>query len=220
MEIAARYDFSLLLLKQAWRKPWSVMSHPSFSPSFREAMWTLSLCASRKRIPVDLFTSIFQYIPRSWYSDFGQDCWLTRCQVSNLYDDVRGIATAHDIAGSCPNCLIACACSTQHALDLMYKEGHKRACGLGPLRKYGSVEDAFCRQITSLSTMSVDEGPLAEDKDSDDSSWESIDSEREERDNLLDDNTRQMISFFSKDYKVLSDDPEFHNFLRTRDGDY
>jgi hypothetical protein len=170
---------------------------------------------------VDLFPSIFEYLQRSWFSDHRQDCWLAQCQLSHLYDDIRGVATVRKFEGVCPKCRIACACSTQHAIDFMYTEGHKKICGLGPLRRYGSVEEAFCKQIISPVLNATNESPSTEDQNSDDdSSWESIDSEEEERINLLDQKTRQIISFFSKDYKAISDEPGFRNFLRTRDGDY
>jgi hypothetical protein len=56
--------------------------------------------------------------------------------------------------------------------------------------------------------------------DDDDSSWESINSELEDRYNLLDEKTRQIVSFFVKDYKVLNETSEAYYFLRNRDGDY
>jgi hypothetical protein len=101
----------------------------------------------------------------------------------------------------------------------MYKEGHKRICGLGPLRRYGIIEEDFRRRITIGA--SCYEATLCEDQGSEDSSWESVDSEQEERLNSLDEITRQIASFFAKDYKLISEDSEFNNFLRTRDeGDY
>lgn len=207
----------MLALKSAWHKPWSFTSHKSFSSSFHQAIWTFSLCANRKRLPADLLPSIFEFIPRVWFLD-GQVCWVAQCQIRHLNDDIKGIATQHNVTVLCPNCHIACACSTQHALDILYKEGHKRICGLGPLHRYGCLEEAFCKQITSHA--SSDEISISEDQGSDASSWESINSEQEERLNSLDDCTRQMISFFAKDHKLYFEDLEFENFLRIRNGDY
>ena len=87
--LAARYDFTLLMMIRAWNAPWTPTSSFSFSVPFRKAITTLALCAHRYGVPADIAAVVNSFLPREWWSDDRRQCWCHDCQLKQVSDMIR-----------------------------------------------------------------------------------------------------------------------------------
>ena len=81
-KLQARYDFSLLLLKRVWAAPWNPKNHASFQTQFRDAVWTLLLCAHRYHLGSDIPLHVCSYLSRHWWPDD-----RIRMKTSQIFND-------------------------------------------------------------------------------------------------------------------------------------
>ena len=168
------YDFMLLNLIRAWRRPWSIDSHHSFQPAFRQACTTLALCANRVcrcvlniNIPLEVVQMILPFLHRDWWPDDGRkQCFSQSCLLSSISTKLEQKIIARNGNNSASNrplqhvhtaciykrynacksgCTVERYCSKECAKDA-WKEGHKRMCRYAPYR-FGRGEEALCRQV-------------------------------------------------------------------------
>ena len=186
--LKARYDFSLLLLKQAWAEPWSFKNHSSYQPAFRDAVWTMLLCAHRYGMSSDIPNTICSYLSRSFWKDDRIRCWRYECEVENMdyliYN--RGQPKSQPPL-VCINCMTAHACNEKHLSQLLH-EGHRRVCKLPPMRVFTKDDAVFCRNIAVRKNGKIGDEEVVsddfsgdDDEDDDDSCWESIGSGEENK---------------------------------------
>ncbi len=216
--LKARYDFSLLLMKKKWAEPWKPESHFSFQVPFREAVYTLLLCAHRYLLGSDIPVKVCSFLPREWWPDERQLCWRYECEIENIanlifkHEDRRSKSLV-----ACSDCMTAYACSKKH-LSLIHRDGHRRVCRHPPIRYFNHEDALFCQDVmgknsnfdTSSNRMETMNQHGNEEEDDDASCWESIGSEELESDSK----TEQIYRYFeSKAYRMHKmDEPAFLAF--------
>ncbi len=215
----ARYDFSLLLLRKAWTAPWSFQNHSSYQLEFREAVWTLLLCAHRYGMSSDIPYIICSFLPRSFWPDERIKCWRYECEVENmdylLYN--RG-SPKNKPSIICANSLTAHACNQKHMNQILH-EGLRRTCKLPPMRTLNHEDEMFCKNFAVKKSDKIQDigGDRCVDKSSDsseddnDSCWESIGSEENEEISEAEVIYRYFETNAYK-FKRLSDGPAFASF--------
>lgn len=227
LRLAARYDFTLLMMKRAWSSPWEMSSHASFQRPYRIALHTLALCAHRYGMPVDVTRYTFTFLPRTWWPDDRSLCWRYECQHNDLKRRISsdrkylpGFKIGEERNKSikmipCPDCHIAHACSQNH-LNAIFREGHRRVCQTPPLRPFSNDDEALCREVLgehlySESAECALECDESIDFDDDASCWESIDSSDDLKD--VEGVTDIIFRYFDqKKYKVQKmEDQAFFN---------
>ena len=97
-ELAARYDFSLVMLQRTWHEPWTPKSHRSFSSDQKLAIKTLFLCSYRVRVPNDVAERVAAYLSRDWWPDDRKMCWCHDCQLTKLSSLLKQKVTARERA--------------------------------------------------------------------------------------------------------------------------
>jgi len=174
--LAARYDFTVLMLNRAWNLPWTPQSDASFQPPFRRAMRTLALCTRRYDVPSAVLTELLQYLPRHWWPDTRAECWRYECQLAELgrllqrkraarrrtlppkgtpVPDKRRTETMPSTTtggkGGAGFRFVTCAgCSIARACSkkhLRTVEGHGTRCGKPPFRRFTEADEVFCREV-------------------------------------------------------------------------
>jgi hypothetical protein len=190
--LKARYDFSLLCLKQIWSKPWSPKNHSSYQIPFQEAVWSLVLCAHRYGMSSDIPKLVSAFLPRTWWPDERIKCWRYECEI----DNINNLIYNHQVRKIkplivCDDCKTAYACSQKH-LASIYHDGHRRICKLPPMRAFNHQDEMFIRTITGKNNISSGsriesdedevEGNANNDDSDDDSCWESIASDEDNSD--------------------------------------
>uniref|UniRef100_A0A7S2XM59 Uncharacterized protein n=1 Tax=Attheya septentrionalis TaxID=420275 RepID=A0A7S2XM59_9STRA len=231
----ACHDFSLVLLRRAWQKPWTPQSNLSFSHSFRQTIWTMSLCAHRLGMPSDVAQLVNSFLPRDWFSDEREVCWCQDCMmrdmVQKLYrpqfrfmDAEKDNAKANiSVVQPAPKELQTCSgCRlvkyrSKECRNILDEHFHEQ-CGKPPFRIPGVQEKILCREALkrwhgqSYEIESDDTiGGESNQGDDDDASsdWESINSHDEE--NGEDDSsfTHFVLKWFTKrSYGSWSQDDE------------
>jgi len=190
LNIAVRslYDFMLLNLVRAWRRPWTVDSHHSFQPGFRRACTTLALCTHRTIRNVlknhsicsaMIVQMILPFLHRDWWPDERRQCFSQSCLLSsisnklqqkiiarnsirkNTKDDADAVVQNRQCRACKAGCVVEQYCSKDCAKDA-WKEGHKRMCRYPPYR-FGRGEEALCCEIVNGSIMDdcIDSGTAA-----------------------------------------------------------
>lgn len=200
--LAARYDFTLMLLMREWNAPWTPSSHLSYSIPFRSAVKELALCAYRFSVPSGIVAAVNSFLPRSWWSDDRDSCWCRDCQLLCLkykfkekilarqsnWSDYDTDPLAKSQRATIPSsfikckCNIALACSNDH-LRFLHQEGHKRCCGWPPFRTLTEKDQAFIIDVLEEgSPEKVHDEEFEEDGDDqeDDGDWESVSSNEEQ----------------------------------------
>lgn len=236
MQLATRYDFTLLLLVKAWRAPWAPESHHSFQKPFRDAIKCLFLCAHRTGMPLVIARNVSQFLGRDWWGDDRTECWCTMCLEEHASETVhdkvlkriesrchlpaRSVARPKSMPVSicCPTCNVAWYCSKEHQMH-DYRELHKQWCGKIPFIKTPAPEEtALCREVLNVmpdtmglnnslaSLVSAVDISDADDQDDDDSCWESIDTEEEELEGSQ--ITQIVYKYLKKNYDTGSDEDD------------
>jgi ribosomal protein S14 len=230
---AARYNFTLTRLLQAWHAPWSPESHQSFQVPFREAARTLFLSAHRIGMPFEIARLVVECCRRDWWEDPVRQCWHTDCQTNKATDVVqdnwlRRMARSLTFGKTCNlvleeygtefiscKCQITQYCSREHQKDDYGEHNHCMQCGKPPFRIPGKEELALCRQVFGEATEDGDEyygGEMDDDDDDDEGSWETIDSHDENADaeEQLSTTTRIVTQWFEamKRTRATGDDDE------------
>lgn len=196
--LASRYDFSLMLLVREWDKPWNPSSNLSFGIPFRRAIKELAICAHRFGVPSDIVVAVNSFLPRSWWPDERDSCWCRDCQMLCLKDRFKEKilarqsnwseydkdASAKSQPTKIPSSLITCKCNIAQACSkdhMVYinQEGHKRCCGLPPLRELTEEDKAFMKDVMGEESLEIEDEceEIEEGEDVDeDGDWESVDS--------------------------------------------
>ncbi len=196
--LRALYDFSLLLLKQIWAEPWKPQNHSSFQAPFRDAVWTLVLCAHRYGMSGDIAQTVSSFMSRSWWPDERAKCWLYECEINNMSNL---IFNHHEVKKSkglivCAGCNTAHACSQKH-LKSIHHEGHGRVCKVPPVRYFNYEDAIFCKMLAANNKNGVGddrEEHHEEEPSDDDSCWESLDSD----DNVIESRTELIFKYFEE----------------------
>lgn len=168
--VRSRYDMSLLLLRREWEKSWTPESHLSFHSPYRQALQTMTLIAHRHGFPLDLCRAVNSFLQRDWWYDERRSCWKYECQVSSVQsalDNNRVGASKHLVI--CSSCMLASACSRKH-LSIIHHEGHRRPCGLPPMRVPTDEDVRFCDNYKKFE---YNDGTTISESNDD---WESDDS--------------------------------------------
>lgn len=101
-EIAARIDFSILMLQRAWNAPWTPQSHVSFSTQHKAAMKTLATVAWKYGMPNEISLRVNAFLPRSWWPDDRKQCWCHDCLLLSLSTSLRDKVTTREASPSQP----------------------------------------------------------------------------------------------------------------------
>lgn len=143
--VRSRYDMSLLLLRREWEMSWKPESHLSFHSPYRQALQTMTLIAHRHGFPLDLCRAVNSFLPRDWWYDQRRNCWKYECQISSVQNKLDKNQDRHGKKKHviCSSCMLVSACSIKH-LNIIHHEGHRRPCGLPPMRIPTKDDICFC----------------------------------------------------------------------------
>ena len=172
--LAARYDYTLLLLQQALNQRWTPERHNSFPTPFREATMNILLSSRRIGLPLEVALNVVEYLPRSWWPDPETKCWCQQCQIEYSVLLMRS-KLAHEAGGNgwtwtqplveirCSGCCVASWVSKEHRKR--NNKAHRCGCGKPPFNKFGIEEERLVRDVTRATTHD-------DDDDDDDSATE------------------------------------------------
>ena len=231
--LAARYDFTLLLLQQAWNQRWTPERHNSFQKPFRKAAMNLLLSSHRIGMPLEIARSVVEYLPRSWWPDPETKCWCQQCLIESSIQLMRSKLacevgsngwswTQPLVAIRCSGCSVASWVSNDHRKRDY--QAHLCDCGKPPFNKCGFEEELLCRDLSRAiahdepateglfqavvghikSTDSLGVQESHEEGDADDDgSWESVEDGQDEVPREKKSATDIIFDFFNERYYKL-----------------
>jgi len=156
-KIAARYDFTLLLLQRSWNQHWTPERHGSFHKSYRDAAKNLLLASHRIGMPLEIARNVVEFLPRSWWPDKEATCWCQQCLVENSIQLMRWkLASEAEtniwtwkqplVTIQCPECQISSWVSSEHR-KRDYR-AHLCDCGKPPFKKFDFEDELLCRDVS------------------------------------------------------------------------
>jgi hypothetical protein len=154
--LSARYDFTLLLLQQAWNHHWTPQRHNTFQKPFRDAAKSLFLSSHRIGMPLEIAQKVIEYLPRTWWPDKDTKCWCNQCLVESSIQLMRSkLANEAEIKGwtwkqplvtvRCPNCPTASWVSDDHK-KRDYR-AHLCDCGKPPFKFFDFDDKLLCQDV-------------------------------------------------------------------------
>ena len=154
--LCARYDFTLLLLQQAWNHHWTPQRHHTFQKPFREAAKSLFLSSHRIGMPLEIARKVIEYLPRTWWPDKEAKCWCQQCLVESSIQLMRSkLASEAESNGwtwkqplvtvRCPDCPIASWVSHDHR-KRDYR-AHLCDCGKPPFKTFDFDDQLLCQDV-------------------------------------------------------------------------